>query len=195
VAVTVGGRSFAGGPLRTDRDGPPDVVHCGSLRLLAIVRGGRVGLRVRDVEAPARRDFHGIERYPARTEWRKVARFEEAQDGRTVSMPNVLGEVEEVALAGGAVFTHDGQEYRLDATREGGRLFIVFGDLTNRAETYGAGRFLYAEAPQEGRVVLDFNRALNPPCAFTPYATCPLPPRQNRLPLHIEAGERRHAGH
>ena len=195
VEVALGGRPFAGGPVRTDRGGPADVLRHGSLQLLAIVRGGRVGLRVRDAQAPARRGFRGIERFAVRADWRKEARLEPAPDGRTVAIPSVLGEVEEVALAGSAVFTHEGREYRLDATREGERLLIVFGDPTNGAETYGAGRFLYAEAPREGRVVLDFNRALNPPCAFTPYATCPLPPRQNRLPLRVEAGEQRPGGH
>lgn len=107
----------------------------------------------------------------------------------------MLGEVEDVPLAGTAIFTHQGKEYRLDATREGDKLFFVFGDLTNRTETYGAGRFLYTDAPAGGRVTLDFNRAYNPPCAFTPYATCPLPPKQNKLPVRVDAGERRFGEH
>ena len=195
VEVSSGGKPFRGGVVRTDAAGDPDVLRHGTLQLLAIVRGSRVAIRVRDAAAETRRNFHGIPRFSARPEWRKDARFESAAPGKTVSVPNVLGEVEDVPLAGSALFSHEGTEYRLDATREGDKLFFVFGDLTNRKETYGAGRFLYADAPAEGRVLLDFNRAYNPPCAFTPYATCPLPPPQNKLPLRVEAGERRYGEH
>ena len=195
VEVTSGGKPFPGGPIRTDAAGTPDVLRHGTLQLLAIVRGDRVGIRVRDSAAATRREFRGIERFPVRLEWRKEARFEAAAPGRSVSIPNVMGEVEDVPLAGTAIFTHDGKEHRLEATWEGDKLFFVFGDLTNRKETYGAGRFLYADRPEEGRVILDFNRAYNPPCVFTPYATCPLPPKQNRLPLRVEAGELRYGDH
>jgi uncharacterized protein len=195
VQVTVGGKPFAGGVVRTDEGGAPDVLRFGTLQLLAIVRGDRVGIRVRDAAAEARRQFRGIERFPVRSEWRKEGRFQPAPAGRTVSVPNVLGDAEDVPLAGTAIFTHDGKEHRLDATWEGDKLFFVFGDLTNRTESYGAGRFLYADRPEDGRVVLDFNRAYNPPCVFTPYATCPLPPKQNRLPVRVEAGELRYGDH
>jgi uncharacterized protein (DUF1684 family) len=90
---------------------------------------------------------------------------------------------------GAVVFKLNGDEYRMDALEEEGKLFFVFGDLTNGKATYGAGRFLYAEAPKDGKAVLDFNQAVNPPCVFTPFATCPLPPRQNRLKTAITAGE------
>jgi uncharacterized protein (DUF1684 family) len=195
VEITSRGKTFRGGALRTDAAGDPDVLRHGTLQFLAIVRGNRVAIRVRDSAAETRRNFHGIARFPVRPEWRKDARFERAQPGRKVSVPNVLGEVEDVPLAGIATFTHDGKEHRLEATWEDEKLFFVFGDLTNRKETYGAGRFLYADAPVDGRVIVDFNRAYNPPCAFTPYATCPLPPPENKLPLRVEAGELRYGEH
>jgi uncharacterized protein (DUF1684 family) len=195
MEISAGGKRFQGGAVRTDAAGAPDVLRHDTLQLLAIVRGERVGIRVRDSAAETRRNFHGIPRFPVRAEWRKEARFESAAGGRTVSVPNVLGEVEDVPLAGTATFTHEGKEHRLEATSEGDKLFLVFGDLTNRKETYGAGRFLYADAPVGGRVILDFNRACNPPCVFTPYATCPLPPKQNKLAIRVEAGELRYGDH
>lgn len=193
-SVSMNGAPFAGGPLATDAQGRPDLLRAGRLQLLVIARGERLGVRVRDPEAKARRQFQGIERYPAREDWRKQARFEPAPPGATRKVPNVLGEVVELPLAGAAVFTHQGRTLKLVATRSEGALFFVFGDPTNGSETYGAGRFLDAELPRGDTVVLDFNRAYNPPCAFSPYATCPLPPRENRLPVRVEAGEKRYLG-
>ena len=198
VKVTRDGKPFpgTGGDLRTDADGQkPDLLRAGTRQFQVIDRGERVGVRVRDSEAETRRKFKGIERFPVGVGWRKVARFEPAKPGATIPIPNVLGDVSEVPLEGIAVFTHEGKEYRLQATREGDSLFFVFGDLTNRSDTYGAGRFLYTDLPRDGQVVLDFNRAYNPPCAFTPYATCPLPTRENKLPIRIEAGEKRYGDH
>jgi uncharacterized protein len=194
VAVTVDGKPFAGGPVKTDATEKPDTLRVGTLQMLPIVRGERVGVRVRDSASAVRRSFEGIDRYPVRTEWWKEARFEPGGD-RKITVPNVLGEPSEEPLAGTAVFTHGGKEHRLDAVWEDGKLFFIFGDQTNGKETYGSGRFLYADAPKDGRVVLDFNRAYNPPCVFTPYATCPLPPKQNKLPVRVEAGELRFKGH
>jgi uncharacterized protein (DUF1684 family) len=193
--VTLGGQPFAGGPVKTDASDAPDVLRAGSLQLLVIERNGRLAVRVRDAQAEARARFAGIERFPVSEAWRKVARWEPATEGQSLAVPNVLGEVVDTPLAGAAVFEHEGREHRLQATFDDGQLFFVFGDVTNRAETYGAGRFLSAPAPEAGRVVLDFNRALNPPCAFSDYATCPLPPPGNRLGLRVEAGERRFGDH
>jgi uncharacterized protein (DUF1684 family) len=125
------------------------------------------------------------------------ARLEPTPSERKISIPNVLGEVEEMSSPGTAVFTVAGKEYRLTPVVEpgGDQLFLLFGDLTNRDETYGAGRFLEVDMPKDGKVVLDFNRAYNPPCAFTPFATCPLPPPQNRLKVRVEAGEKRYGDH
>jgi uncharacterized protein len=197
VLVTRAGTPFLGGPLKSDVDADTDVLEAGGLRFFVVVRGERVGLRVKDPDAPKRRDFHGIPSYPADPRWRIEARWEPAPKGTFIAVPDILGSVDQMPAPGTAVFSVDGQEFRLTPVLEEGspNLFFVFADATNRTETYGAGRFLYAEPSKEGRVVLDFNRAYNPPCAFTPYATCPLPPKQNRLPIPIAAGEKRTTDH
>ena len=112
-----------------------------------------------------------------------------------IVIPNILGQRDEENSPGYAVFQWDGREQRLYPTEEEGRLFFVFRDLTTGKETYPAGRMFYADMPHDGHVVLDFNKAYNPPCAFTPFATCPLPPPQNRLPVRIEAGELKYGSH
>lgn len=195
VEVKLKGQPFKGGALKTDAGGQPDVLEVGTLRIHAIVRGERVGLRVKDREAAARKAFHGIERYPVSGEWRVTARFEPVKAERKIPVPTVLGTVEEMVSPGTAVFQLKGKEYRLTPVLEGDQLFFIFADQTNKAETYGAGRFLYSDLPKDGAVVLDFNRAYNPPCAFSPFATCPLPPKENRLAVRIEAGEKRAGDH
>ena len=142
-------------------------------------------MRVKDSEAATLKAFHGLDYFPLDRKWRIEARFEAAAEAREIPIPNALGFDEPILSPGHVVFTVGGQEHRLLALDDtgDGRLFLVFGDQTNGRETYGGGRFLYTDPPQDGRVVLDFNRAYNPPCVFTPYATCPLPPRENRLPF------------
>jgi len=188
----VGARSLA-----ADTSGEPTVLALGSLRFWAIERGDRVGVRVVDLESPALAAFEGLEHFPVDVAWRVEARLERAP-GATVAVPNVLGQVDEQPTPGALVFAHpvSGEELRLVPTEgSDGELFLVFGDATNRDETYGGGRFLYADPPgADDRVVLDFNRAYNPPCAYTPYATCPLPPAENKLAVRIEAGEKRYGG-
>jgi len=197
VTLLSGDRLFTGGPVRSDASGEPDVLRLGSIRLLVIKRDEKLGIRIKDSEAEARRNFHAIPMYPASAKWRIEARFESATQGRTIPVPTVLGTVERMSSPGTVLFSLEGKEYRLEPVVEPGenRLFFIFGDETNKTETYGAGRFLYAEMPVKGHVVLDFNRAYNPPCAFSPYATCPLPPRQNKLALRVEAGEKRYGNH
>lgn len=196
VSLTVNGKPFTGGTVHSDAQGSPDMLALGTLRFFIIRRGERLGVRVKDSEAPTRKGFHGIPTYAPNPAWRVEARFEPATTERKLSVPNVLGEVEDMVAPGTAVFTVGGQEHRLTPVDDGsGQLFFIFGDLTNRDESYGAGRFLYADMPKDGKVVLDFNRAYNPPCAFTPYATCPLPPSQNRLKVRVEAGEKRYGDH
>jgi uncharacterized protein len=196
VSLTRAGKPFTGGELG-DSEGEADVLSLGTIRFYLIRRGERLGIRVKDSEAAPRRDFHGIERYPVREAWLVEGRFEPATPPRTLAVPTVLGTVDEMDSPGTIVFTVDDKEYRLEPVREPGsnKLFIIFADLTNRKETYGAGRFLYADPPKDGKVMLDFNRAYNPPCAFSPFATCPLPPPQNRLKLRVEAGEKRYGNH
>ena len=186
---------LAGGevvPLVTDRAGEPTLLELGSLRLCVIERGGRPALRSWDVDAPARSAFRGVDHWPIDPAWRLDARLEPAP-GRTVPVPDVIGTAEEQPSPGDIVFEVDGAEHRLQGLPggESGELWLVFGDATNGIETYGGGRFVYTGVPDAaGRVALDFNRAYNPPCVFTPFATCPLPWPANSLGIRIEAGER-----
>ncbi|MBU8899670.1 DUF1684 domain-containing protein [Corallococcus sp. H22C18031201] len=198
VTLTRNGLPFTGGALQSDAKGEPDVLKVGSVTFQVIKRGDRLGVRVKDSEAPTRKAFHGIPVYEPSAAWRVQARLEPAAAPHTLAVPNVLGMVEEMPSPGTLVFTVNGKEYRLMPVIEEGanQLFIIFADETNRDTTYGAGRFLSAELPdKDGRVTLDFNRAYNPPCAFTRFATCPLPPRGNRLALRVEAGEKRAGDH
>ena len=194
TAVTLRGKPFAGGVLKTDADGDPEVLDFNGVHIFPIVRGERVGLRMKDPHAPARKAFHGIPMFPIDARWRIEARWEPAP--MTLEVPNVLGQVEQQPSPGVAVFAVGGTTYKLRPITEGdGKLFFIFGDSTNKTESYGAGRFLYADAPKAGRVLLDFNRAVNPPCAFSSFATCPIPPAGNKLGLAIPAGEKRYGEH
>jgi len=161
-----------------------------------IKRGERYALRVRHAEAPTRSGFAGLDYWPASRDWVVQARFVAHPPGRTIPIANIIGTIDETPNPGAVEFTHQGTPYRLEALDGGdGSLFLVFADRTNGRGSYGAGRFLDAPAPDaQGRVELDFNRSYNPPCAFTAFATCPLPPPQNRLDLAIDAGEKAYAG-
>jgi hypothetical protein len=181
-----------------DDSARPVELALGSLRFFIIQRGDRVGVRVKDSKSPTLAAFKDIDTYPARPAWRFDARFEPYDPPKKLSIPNVLGQVEESPSKGAVVFEKDGRTYRLDALADDkdGSLFIIFGDTTNGHETYGAGRFLDTAAPRDGKVVVDFNKAYNPPCAFTAFATCPLPPKDNKLALRVEAGEKKYGeGH
>jgi uncharacterized protein len=197
VTFTLDGKPFAGGALRTDAQDTLDVLKLGSVSLQVIQRGDRLGVRVKDSEAPARKQFHGIPLFQPSDAWKVEARLVPDATPRTISVPTVLGTQEPMKSPGTLVFTVGGKEHKLlPVAEDGGELFIIFGDETNRDTTYGAGRFLEAPAPdKDGRVVLDFNRAYNPPCAFSRFATCPLPPKGNRLALRVEAGEKRAGDH
>jgi uncharacterized protein (DUF1684 family) len=171
----------------------PDVLRLGSLSMFVIRRGDRFALRVRDSESPTRRSFKGLEWFPVDAAYRVAARFVPHASETRIPIPNVLGGVTRMRSPGTVVFELGGKSWTLDPVFEsdGAReLFFIFKDETARKETYGSGRFLYSELPRDGGVVLDFNKAYSPPCAYTEYATCPLPPKQNVLGLRIEAGER-----
>ncbi|MEW5852154.1 MAG: DUF1684 domain-containing protein [Myxococcota bacterium] len=198
VTVTLGDKPFTGGAVRTDAQGGPDVLKHGSLMFNLIQRGPKVGVRLKDSESEARKAFKGIETYPVRREWRVEARWEPHKEPRKIPVSNVIGMTEPMDAPGVAVFTVGGKEYRLEPVIEepgANELFFIFADETSRTETYGAGRFLYTSLPRDGKLTIDFNKAYNPPCAFTKYATCPLPPPQNRLALRVEAGEKRYGDH
>jgi hypothetical protein len=167
-----------------------DKITTGTLTLFLIRRGDRLGIRIMDRNSGARKTFAGEAWYPPLATWKVVARFEPYQPAKMIPIVNILGQEELQASPGVAVFSIGGRECRLEPIADGNRLFFIFNDATSGRGTYPGGRFLYAQPPQNGRVVLDFNKAENPPCAFTAFATCPLPPKQNQLPVAIEAGER-----
>jgi uncharacterized protein (DUF1684 family) len=179
--------------LEDDREGNPTVLELGTLRFHTIRRGDRIGVRVRDTAAAALRAFRGVDSFPVDPDWRVKARLESAPTDATIEIADVTGAVSSDTFPGSVAFERDGVTWRLAALEgeEDGSLWLIFGDATNGTETYGAGRFLYTEPPaDDGTVIVDFNLAYNPPCVFSPYATCPLPPPQNKLSLRIEAGEK-----
>lgn len=196
--LTADGKPVTSMPLATDAGGgPATVLKRGSISFYVIARGSKLGVRVKDSDSETRRDFRGIETFPYDERYRVEARFEPYVPAREIAVPNVLGTVEKQPSPGELVFELNGKTYRLDPVLETGEtdLFVIFGDRTSGHETYGGGRFLYAKSAVGGKTILDFNRAYNPPCVFTPYATCPLPPKENKLPIRVEAGEKTYGEH
>ncbi len=178
--------------LRPDTSGASDVLEMGPLSMNVIERGGRYGIRLKDKNNPARKSFTGLKWFDVSEDYRVEAHWVAFPQPKPVNLPNVLGQVETMPSPGYAEFTLAGKPLRLDGVLESPQaeqLFFIIRDQTSGRETYGGGRFLYSDLPKGGKVVLDFNKAYNPPCAFTPYATCPLPPPQNRMPVRVEAGE------
>ena len=184
--------------LASDRSRSPTVLHVGSVTYRVIVRGGRQALRVKDSSYVLRREFKGLQYFPLDTSMRVLARLVPHAAPRTLRILNVIGQTDEYRSPGMLEFTIGGMPYTLTAAYEGKdttQYFVIFRDETSRDATYPAGRFLYAlPADSTGHTILDFNRAYNPPCAFTPFATCPLPPAENMLKVAVKAGEQRYAG-
>lgn len=175
----------------------PTRVTFGSANFYVMPRGPDLYLRVRDTEAPNLQHFAGIDYFPIDPAWRIEAAWVPFDPPRPVNITNMIGITEPAPVPGKAVFTRDGRTIELLPIDEGGdNLFFVLTDLTAGEETYGASRFLYAKKPQPGetKVILDFNKMQNPPCAFTEFATCPLPPKENRIPLRVTAGEKNYRG-
>lgn len=190
--LTAEGKPVTELELAADATGKPTVLELGTLSFFVIERGDRIGVRVKDKASPALTSFHGLDFYPIRPEWRIDARFDPYSPPKKVKIPNVLGQVSEVDSPGAVVFDWQGKSYRLDTlgtVKDG--LSLIFADATNGHETYGAGRFLELGALTNGKVEVDFNTAYNPPCAYTSFATCPLPPPQNKLALGVTAGEKK----
>ena len=192
----IDGKPVLAGELRWSGPGRPSLVSAGTVSFFVIERGGKKALRVKDSESERRTHFLGLDSFPADPAWRIEAQWVEFDDPRQIPITNILGQVSPAIVHGKAVFERDGQKFELLPIDEGPGepLFFVMSDATSGRETYGAARFLYADAPVDGKVVLDFNRAQNPPCAFTPFATCPLPPKENRLPFAVTAGEKNYRG-
>jgi len=190
-------------PLRDDTDPQgPTVIRRGTVSFQTIKRGDvsgdKFGIRVKDPESEARKDFQGIDYFPINPAFRVQAHFQPYNPRKKIAIANVLGMISDETSPGALVFTLGGKTFRIDPILEQGEkdFFIIFKDATSGKETYGAARYLYAHpADANGNTIVDFNKAYNPPCVFTHYATCPLPPPQNRLPIRVEAGEKKYAGH
>ena len=195
--VTLDGAPLTQRTLRTDADGKPDVLRVGRLAFYVIRRADRLAVRVKDPQAPTRTGFRGLDYWPPNPEVRVRGMLERYAEPEEVAVPTVIGTDEAMLVPGVVRFTLAGRELTLRpliSRPDDRELFFVFRDATSGKETYGAGRFLDAELGDGGAVVLDFNRAYNPPCAFTPYATCPLPIPGNELPVPVRAGEKVYAG-
>jgi uncharacterized protein len=202
ITETVDGSAFKRATLFTDKGGRAGTITFGDLTMFPITRGDRIGIRLKDKNSQARRGFKGMKYYPIKAEYRLIAEFVPAEKGATLKIPNIIGQINDLPTPGYAEFMLDGKKLRLAPVTEGDcgngsaltdrgncRLFFIFKDLTSGHGTYPPGRFLYTGLPKDGKLILDFNRAENPPCAWTAYATCPLPPKENSLSVPIEAGE------
>jgi hypothetical protein len=177
--------------LVSDEKGKPTAIRVGSQMFYLIRRGDRFGIRLKDNQIKGRLTFKGLNWFPVDESYRVPAQLEALPEPKEVAVPNVLGDRVKMKSPGRLRFTLHGQEYSLQPVlNDDGSLFIIFRDASNSSETYSAGRFLDADKPVDGKTTLDFNKATNPPCAFTHFATCPLPPEGNDLPVAIRAGEK-----
>ncbi|HVU51073.1 MAG TPA: DUF1684 domain-containing protein [Polyangia bacterium] len=193
AALTMNGAPAKPGPLRTDATDAPDVLASGTVSWEIIERGERLGVRIKDSASPARRAFAGSRWYPVDPAFRVVGRLVPHASGTKIVVPDASGGRQTLDSPGTLEVTLAGKPVRLDPVLDGddpSDQMIVFRDLTSGRETYGGGRFVRALRQPDGTFVVDFNRAYFPPCAFTPYATCPLPPEQNRLKLAVPAGQK-----
>jgi uncharacterized protein (DUF1684 family) len=170
-------------------------IETSGVTIALIRRGDKTGLRLWDPESPRRTRFPGLKYFPLDSAYHLSAKFVAYDALKPVKVPNVLGQLVTMQSPGYVEFTVKGETYKLEPVYETPKhedLFFIFKDLTSKTETYEAGRFLHTPLPKNGLVDLDFNRAYNPPCAFTEFATCPLPIKENQLPIRIPAGELRY---
>ncbi|MDR2012122.1 MAG: DUF1684 domain-containing protein [Rhodanobacter sp.] len=197
AGATIDGTQTKSAELLDDSHDKPTSIAFGTVAFYLIDRNGKKGLRVKDSQAHTRTQFLGLDDFPIDPSWRIQAQWVPFAPAHTLETPNVLGQIDHYPVPGKAVFTRDGKTYEVLPVIEvpgDKELFLIFADRTSGKETYGAARFLYAPMPSDGKIVLDFNKAYNPPCAFTPYATCPLAPPENRLDLAVTAGEKKYRG-
>jgi uncharacterized protein (DUF1684 family) len=190
VITVKSGKAWLGSQeLLPDTSPKPTVVSVGRIKFHVIEREGKLGVRIKDNDSAARKHFTGLKWYPVDASWHVRAKFVKWPAPKTIVFDTAVGVKEPMQSPGYVAFQRDGKEYRLDPVEEDGELFFVMRDATSGKTTYAASRFLYAPLAKDGYVDLDFNKAENPPCVFTDYATCPLPPPQNRLTLAVTAGE------
>ncbi|MBV9761062.1 MAG: DUF1684 domain-containing protein [Acidobacteriaceae bacterium] len=171
-------------------DEKPDVVHEGTISFLIIKRGDKLAVRAKDSASPVLKNFEGMKYFPVNPELHFQATF--IPEAKKIPILNILGQTDLEDSPGIVEFAYKGEKYRLRPITEGDTLFFLYKDATNKINTYQAGRMLNTPLPANGKVDLDFNKSYNPPCTFTPYATCPLPPKENTLPFAVEAGEMRY---
>ncbi len=178
-----------------DTQPSPTVLKIGSVSFMALQRGLKTGIRVRDSESPRRKEFKGLQYYPTDPAWNIQGTLTRYNPPRKATVPTAVGGNREEEIYGQVAFTVQGKKYTLEVMQDGEQYFIAFADSTNGKETYNPGRFLSATPDKDGvSVWLDFNKAYNPPCAFTPYATCSFPPKENKLPIPVTAGEKKYHG-
>jgi uncharacterized protein (DUF1684 family) len=195
--ATIDGKRKKSAELLDDSHEKPTTVAFGTASFYLIDRNGKKGLRVKDSEASTRKHFLGIDYYPIDPRWRVEAKFTPFNPPHTLEIPNVLGQIDRMPVPGKIEVQRDGKTYTLLPVLEepdAKELWYIFADKTSAKETYGGGRFLYSDMPRDGKVIVDFNKAYNPPCAFTPHATCPLAPPENRLAIPVTAGEKKYRG-
>ena len=192
--LTYNGKPVKEGPLKLAGGGQPaDLITYQTTRFFLHYSGPRLAIRVRDMNAPLRKNFSGLKWYPANPSVRVIGQFTPLATPKTVQAPNILGDLEPFQVAGTVAVTVGGKTANMEAWRSGKQLWFVFRDLTSADTTYPSARFLYTDLPaSDGKLVMDFNFARNPPCAYNPHTTCPLPPAANKLPVRIEAGEKRY---
>lgn len=190
------GKPFTGGPIKSDGEGSPDRLVLGDVQIWVHQSGERPAIRVRDKNNPLRKTFTGMKWYPVDEAYRVEGTFEPYDKPKTVQVPNLLGDIDTMTSPGTVSFSLGGKTVHMAAISENeNELWFIFRDLTSGHETYPAARFLYTPKPVDGKVSVDFNKAENPPCAFNAYATCPLPPEENRLQVRVEAGEKIYQQH
>jgi len=190
--VSINQKPLAQATMVADTEGEPTIISSGRFSFYVIYRES-YALRVKDAQAPALLNFKGVDNFPINESWRVNGHFTQAPPNETIEIVNVLGQVSPTPVAGSFEFEMNGRKYSLLALQAEGdeRVWFIFADRTSGHGTYGAGRFLYSEGmPENNRLTVDFNKSYNPPCAFNPYSTCPLPPQRNRLDLAVTAGEK-----
>ena len=185
--------TYQGVEMKPDTSGDPTEIRVNNLTMFVIERAGKFAIRLRDTNSPYRKNFTGLKWFPVKPEYRVEAKF--VAEPKKIPILNVIGQTDEEDSPGYVEFNLQGTPLKLVALTEGDTLFFVFRDKTSGHTTYGASRMMNTPMPKDGRVVLDFNEAYNPPCAYIPYATCPLPPHENRLPIAVEAGEMKYSDH
>jgi uncharacterized protein (DUF1684 family) len=195
VHILINDKPPTGQALEPDTAPHPDAITLGSLSMMVIKRGDRTGIRLRDPDSEARRTFSGLHWYAIDPKFRVRAKWHPYNPPKKIAITNVLGMTEEDTAPGYAEFELGGKTWKLEPTIEEDTLFFTFRDQTAGKETYPSGRFLNTGMPKNGEVIIDFNQAHNPPCAFTSFATCPLPPRQNTIHVAITAGEKKYGKH